>query len=133
MASPEIPVVYQTNEGDGDTFVGVTDIGKRIESQWTNTTKKDIYAINVKDGTRKLVKKDLLGVITPSYISPTGKYIMWYDSKAKNYFAYDGDSIKNITAKIKVPLYNEEHDSPGDPAPYGVMGWHEDDSGSLYL
>ena len=79
-----------------------------------------------------MVKKDLSGVIAPSYISPTGKYIMWYDYKAKNYFAWDGDSTRNITAKIKVPLYNEEHDSPSDPAPYGVMGWHEGDS-SVYI
>jgi len=128
LATPEIPVVYQTNEGDGDTFVGVTDFGKRIESQWSGNTKKDIYAIKVKDGLKKLVKRDLTGVIAPSYISPGGKYIMWYDYKAKNYFAWDGDSTRNITAKIKMPLYNEEHDSPSDPAPYGVMGWHEGDA-----
>ena len=132
LATPEIPTVYQTNEGDGETFVGVTDFGKRIESQWTGNTKKDIYAIKVKDGSKKLVKKDLSGVIAPSYISPTGKYIMWYDYKAKNYFAYDGDSTRNITAKIKVPLYDEEYDSPGDPSPYGVMGWHEGDS-AVYI
>ena len=132
LASEEIPIVYQTNEGDGDTFVGVTDAGKRVESQWIGSTKKDIYAINVKDGTRKLVKKDLQGIITASYISPTGKYIMWYDSKAKNYFAFDGDSMKNISAKIKVPLYDEEYDSPGNPPPYGVIGWHEGDS-SVYI
>jgi len=128
LGSEEVLTVYQTNEGDGDTFVGVTDIGRRIESQWTGNTKKDIYAINVRNGTKKLVKKDLQGVITASYISPTGKYIMWYDSKAKNYFTYDGDSTRNITAKIKVPLYDEEYDSPGEPSPYGVMGWHEGDS-----
>jgi dipeptidyl aminopeptidase/acylaminoacyl peptidase len=128
LATPEIPTVYQTNEGDGETFVGVTDAGKRIESQWTNITKKDIYAIDVKGGTKKLIRKDLLGVIAPSYISPTGRYIMWYDYKAKNYFAYDGDAIRNITSKIKVPLYDEEYDSPGDPPPYGVMGWGEADS-----
>lgn len=128
LGSEEIPTVYQTNEGDGDTFVGVTDAGKRLEFQWTNTTKKDIYAIDVKTGDSKLVKKDMYGVITPSYISPTGKYIMWYDYKAKNYFAWDGDAVRNISAKIKVPLYNEEHDSPSEPAPYGVMGWLERDS-----
>ncbi len=128
LGSKELPVVYQTNEGDGDQFVGITDFGKRIESQWMGSTKKDIYAINVNDGTKKLVKKDLAGVITPAYISPTGKYIMWYDSKAKNYFAWDGKATRNITSKIKVPLWNEEHDSPSDPPPYGVMGWHENDS-----
>ena len=132
LASEEVPTVYQTKEGDGDTFVGVTDAGRRIESQWTGITKKDIYAINVKDGTRKLVKKDMQGIIAPSYISPTGKYIMWYDSKAKNYFTYDGDSTRNITAKIKVPLYDEENDSPGYPSPYGVMGWQEGDS-AVYI
>ena len=128
LGSKEIPTVYQTNEGDGDQFVGVTDFGKRIESQWTGNTKKDIYAINVNDGTKKLVKKDMLGVITPAYISPTGKYIMWYESKARNYFVWDGKETRNITSKIKVPLWNEEHDSPSDPPPYGVMGWHEGDS-----
>ena len=132
LASEEIPVVYQTNEGDGDTFVGVTDAGKRVESQWTGSTKKDIYAVNVKNGSKKLVKKDLQGIITSSYISPTGRHIMWYDSKARNYFSYDGDSTRNITAKIKVPLYDEDYDSPGNPSPYGVVGWHEGDS-SVYI
>ena len=132
LATPAIPVVYKTNEGDGDMFVGVTDIGNRIESQWTNTTKKDIYAISVKNGAAKLVRKDLLGIISPSYLSPAGKYIMWYDSKAKNYFVYDGDSVRNITSKIKLPLYDEEYDSPDEPPPYGMMGWGEHDS-AVYI
>ncbi|MBK6990488.1 MAG: prolyl oligopeptidase family serine peptidase [Chitinophagaceae bacterium] len=128
LETEEIPTVYQTNEGDGSQFVGVTDFGKRIESQWTGTTKKDIYAINVKDASKKLVKKDLDGFISPQLVSPTGKYIMWYESKAKNYFAWDGTITKNITANIKFPLWDEEHDSPSDPPPYGVMGWYKNDS-----
>jgi acetyl esterase/lipase len=128
LASVEIPTVIQTNEGDGDRFYGITDFGKRIEGQWAGTTKKDIYAFDVATGEKTLVKKDLLGVVTPPYISSTGKYIMWYDSKARNYFAWDGESTRNITTKIKLPLWNEEHDSPSDPPPYGVMGWHEGDS-----
>ena len=129
LASPEIPQVIQTNEGDGNTFVGVTDVGKRIESQWTGGTKKDLYAINVRDGSRKLVKKDVYSQVYPS---STGKYILWYDRKAKNYFSWDGDSIRNITRKIKVPLFDEENDVPEEPGPYGVMGWHEGDS-SVYI
>jgi dipeptidyl aminopeptidase/acylaminoacyl peptidase len=53
---------------------------------------------------------------------------MWYESKARNYFAWDGKEIRNITSKIKAPLWNEEHDSPSDPPPYGIIGWHEGDS-----
>jgi len=132
LGSKEIPTVIQTNEGDGAIFVGVTDFGKRVESQWTGNTLKDIYAINVADGSKKLVIKDLNGFISPQYVSPTGKHIMWYDRKAKNYFTWDGKSIKNITSKIKVPLWNEENDVPDLPGPYGVMGWHEGDS-AVYI
>lgn len=128
LGSEEIPTIYPTNEGDGDQFVGVTDYGKRVEGQWTGRTKKDIYAINVNTGLPQLVKKDLQGLIAPSFISPSGKYIMWYDSKARHYFAWDGTATRNISQKIKYPLWNEEDDTPDDPGAYGVMGWHEGDS-----
>src|SRR6185369_12224114 len=128
LESDEMSNVYQTNEGDGNSFVGVTDYGKRIESQWTGRTKKDIYAIDPNTGAKKLVLKDGEVVISPQWSSPTGKYILWYDYKARNYFVYDGDSVRNITSKIKVPLWNEENDVPEAPSPYGVMGWHEGDS-----
>jgi len=128
LGSEEIPIIFPTREGDGDQFVGVTDFGKRIESQWAGNTKKDIYAINVNNGSQKLVKRDMTGVITPQYISPNGKYIMWYDSKVRHYFVWDGNTTRNITAKIKFSLWDEEHDTPNDPSPYGVMGWHEGDS-----
>ncbi len=128
LGSEELPTVYQTGEGDGDQFVGVTDFGKRVEAQWTGRTKKDIYAINVNDGTRKLVKSDLQGLITPQYISPAGKYIMWYDSRARHYFAWDGSTIRNISQQIRFPLWNEDNDTPEDPPPYGIMGWQEGDS-----
>lgn len=125
LGSKEIPQVLQTNEGDGDTFVGVTDFGKRIESQWTGNTLKDIYAIDVRTGAKKLVKENLFGQVYPS---STGKYIMWYDRRAKNYFAWDGTTTRNITSKIKVPLWNEESEVPEDPNAYGVMRWQENDN-----
>ncbi|MBI3138718.1 MAG: S9 family peptidase [Sphingobacteriales bacterium] len=128
LGSEELPIVYQTGEGDGDQFVGVTDFGKRVEAQWTGRTKKDIYAINVNEGSSRLVKKDLQGIIAPSFISPSGKYIMWYDTKARHYFAWDGVTTKNISQKVKYPLWNEQEDTPDDPGPYGVMGWLEGDS-----
>jgi dipeptidyl aminopeptidase/acylaminoacyl peptidase len=127
LGSEGLPLVIQTNEGDGDYFVAVTDTGRRVEAQWTGNTKKDVYSINVKTGERTLVKKNHGGQIYPS---STGKYILLYDNKARNYFAWDNQrkSLKNITSKIKVPLYDEENDVPDDPNPYGIMGWHEGDS-----
>jgi dipeptidyl aminopeptidase/acylaminoacyl peptidase len=96
-----------------------------VQAQWTGGTLNNIYAINPETGERKLVKENLKGQVYPS---STGKYILWYDRKARNYFVWDGETTRNITAKIKVPLWNEEFDNPDDPPPYGVMGWHEGDS-----
>jgi dipeptidyl aminopeptidase/acylaminoacyl peptidase len=129
LASKEMPLVIQSDEGDGDMFAGVTDFGKRIESQWTGNTLKDIYAIDPVTGNKKLVKENLNWQASPS---STGKYILWYDRKARNYFVYDGETETNITKNIKVPLWDEEFDNPDDPPPYGIMGWHEGDS-ALYV
>lgn len=131
LASEEIPMVYATYEGDGDYFIGITDIGRRTESQWTGNTLKDVYRINVNDGTKKLIKKDLDGVVYPSYISPTGKYIVWYDHLQKNYFSNDGERTQNISGKINVKLYSEDHDQPSNPPPYSVMGWQDGDDAVL--
>ncbi|MGQ0738786.1 MAG: alpha/beta hydrolase family protein [Bacteroidota bacterium] len=128
LGSREIPQILQTNEGDGDTFVGVTDFGKRIESQWLGTTRKDIYAIDVNTGQKKLVKENLHGQVYPS---STGKYIMWYDRKARNYFVWNGSSTRNITEKIRVPLYQEDWDTPDEPNGYGIVKWEEGDENVL--
>ncbi len=124
LGNKKLPQVLITNEGDAAMFVGVTDYDKRIESQWRGNTLKDIYAIDVNTGDKKLVKENLYGQLYPS---AGGKYIMWYDRKAKHYFVWDGNKIKNITEKIKVPLWDEEHDSPDEPGSYGVMRWEKDD------
>lgn len=128
LASRELPTVMMTNEGDGDQFVGITDFGKRVESQWTGNTKKDIYLIDVNTGKARLIKENLEGVIAPSYVSPSGKYVAWYDYKSKAYFVHDGNTARNLTAGIKVKLYDEGHDSPSEPSPYGGMGWQTGDS-----
>lgn len=129
LGSKELPQIVQTEEGDGKTFYSVTDYGKRVEGQWLGTTRKDIYAIDVKTGRKKLVKENLHGQLYPS---PSGNYIMWYDRVARNYFVWDGRTARNITEKIKVPLYSEEYDLPDHPTNYGVMGWHEGDS-AVYI
>ena len=125
LGSLEIPQVLSSYGGDGSMFIGVTDYGKRIESQWTGNTKKDIYAIDPVTGDEKLIKENLYGTVYPS---STGKYILWFDRIAKNYFTWDGEKIRNVTEKIKVPLYEEENDLPDEPLPYGIMGWQEEDS-----
>lgn len=128
LGSPEIPQVMPTAQGDGEYFIGITDVGKRAAAQWLGVTRKDIYAIRVNDGTTRRIKQNLHGQVYPS---STGKYILWYDRPAKNYFVWDGEKVKNVTEKINIPLWNEEYDQPDDPQPYGLMGWTRDDQSFL--
>ncbi len=128
LASREIPTVIATQDGDGRQFVGITDFGKRIESQWTGNTKKDIYLIDPSTGTNRLIRENFEGVFNASFISPSGNQMIWYDYKAKAYFGYDGKTAKNISTGLKVKLFDEGHDLPNDPFPYGILGWPEGDS-----
>lgn len=131
LASPRIPVVIPTADGDGARFYAVSDVNYRAEAQWMGSTHKDIYAVNPATGDTQLIKKNLWGVITPQYVSPEGRYIMWYDSKLRQYAVWDGKTTAVISSGIKFPLWNEDYDSPGDPNPYGLMGWERNDAAVL--
>jgi len=119
--------ITQVNEGNADWVLAESNKGNRIQGQWTGRTKTTAYVISTKDGTRKLVQANSLANFD---VSPAGKYVYWYDAVKKNYFTYDvaTAAIKNVTEKIKAPLYDEENDVPDYAPPYGVMGWSNDDN-----
>lgn len=127
VGSKALPFVYEAPESDGRYFIAVTDTGRRVAAQWTGRTKKDIYKIDISTGRYQPVIRDLEGQTGVSWCAPSGKYVLWYDSKKKNYFTFDGIRTRNITGAIPTPLYDEENDVPDDPAPYGLMGWTEGD------
>jgi dipeptidyl aminopeptidase/acylaminoacyl peptidase len=119
------------NEGNADWVLGETDKGNRVEGQWTGTTKASAYVVNTETGQKKLVVQKLAANFSAS---PAGKYVYWYDDARRQYFTYNvaTGETKNVSAKIKFPLYDEENDVPNNPNPYGVMGWDENDA-HLYV
>ncbi len=132
LGSPDIPVIYPSDEGDGNLFAGVSDRGHRIETQWTGSSRKTIYAIDPRDGRAKLIRKDGQVVISSQYVSPSGKYIMWFDLDQKHYFAYDGDTTRKVSARIRESLVEEDNDVPDYARPYGIMRWMKDESVLIY-
>ena len=125
LGSKGLPNVDEFSESDFKYFLATTDTGRRVASQWTGSTIKDVYQISVTENKTIPVIKNLDGIITTSWCSPSGKYIIWYNNKDRNYYSFDGTATHNITSKISVPLYKEDNDTPDDPAPYGVMGWSQ--------
>jgi dipeptidyl aminopeptidase/acylaminoacyl peptidase len=114
------------NEGNSNYVLAQSTKGNRVSSQWTGNELNTAYIIYTKDGSRKLITKNANARFRPS---PMGKYIFWYDEAKKNYFTYNVATgiTKNVTATIKVALYDTENDVPDNPNAAGFTGWIADD------
>ncbi|WP_373331384.1 S9 family peptidase [Salmonirosea aquatica] len=86
----------------------------------------DLYVINALTGQNSLVAQDVLG---RSEMSPTGKYVVWFDERDTLWKAYDRKmtTLRNLTKELNVAFYDEEHDTPDTPNSYGLAGWTPDD------
>ena len=118
--------VSLVNEGNADYVLANTSKGKRVESQWTGRSLQTGYIISTATGLKKLIKRDALAFMQSS---PQGKFVYWYDPAIKNYFTYEiaTGTTKNITGKIKLPLYDTKNDVPDYPGAAGNSGWTEND------
>lgn len=125
LADKNLPYLLPTGTGDGVAFYAATDTGRRVATQWMGAAARDVYSINPQTGLKTLIKAKHTGAVFPS---STGKFLLLYDAKSKGYQLWNGKELKNITAGIKAKFYNEENDVPADPPPYGIMGWHDNDS-----
>jgi len=123
--------VIPSREGSGRFALGMSSRGYRIQQQWEESGWQKLYLIDLRDGSRKLIQDRVRGGAT---LSPGGDYILWYDWKGHNWYTYSTGSgkVTNITAGIRVALYDEEDDHPDDPPPHGMMGWLEGDR-SVYV
>lgn len=110
------------DEGNADWVLAQSTKGKLAALQWEGRTKSTASIINTHTGKRMVINNNSYG----NYIaSPRGNYVYWYDPAVKHYFVYNvaTASIKNITDKIKVPLYDTENDVPDFPQAAGNIGW----------
>ena len=114
------------NEGNAAFVLAQSTKGNRIASQWEGRTLTNAFLINVNTGKSSLISKNNIGKLTAS---PMGKYVYWYDAVKQNYFAYNtaNSSVKNITDKIKIPLFDTENDVPDYANEIGVTGFTADD------
>lgn len=131
LGSEDAERITLVNEGNADWVLAESNKGNRKQMQWEGRTKVAAYVIRTDDGAKKLV---LANSLSNFNASPAGKYVYWYDVVQKNYFTYNVATgiTKNVTAKIKVPLYDEDNDVPDYAGAYGVMGWSAWDK-NLYV
>ena len=121
LADETLETISPSN--DGRYAIGSDNRKYRVMSDY-DPGLSDHYLVNTSDGTRKLIaQKQEFGVS----LSPAAKYAIYFDGKDWNsYSVADGKSV-NLTRTLGVRFFNEDHDTPSTPPPYGVAGWTKDD------
>jgi dipeptidyl aminopeptidase/acylaminoacyl peptidase len=111
-------------------LVAVDDKPYRINSSWDTQSGRDVYLVNLDNGSKKLIQKAVVGF---PQLSPSGKFVYWYDNKDSAWVSYEvvTGKINNLTKSLGVNFYDEIHDSPSLPSSYGAAGWLAEDAGFL--
>lgn len=122
-----LPAIVTGDEGNAPLALGLSNLPYRREETWEGTPSYDVYSVDLSTGVRTRLLTRIRGGVS---LSPAGRFIDWYDAKKKNWFSLPlaGGTAVNVSAAIRVPLYDELSDVPEDPDPHGALGWTKGDS-----
>ena len=107
-----------------------TTIPYRARRQWDPVPRNDAYVLDLLSGKRMLIARDKSAKFS---LSPSGKYIYWFDRETAAYFSY---SIKNnatrlISKGITDAITDKREQLPQLPDAYGIGAWQKDDEALL--
>lgn len=88
----------------------------------------DLYLINIENSEKRLLQKK---IEENAYISPNGKYVVYYFQK--NWYLHDiqNNNTQNLTSSIKNEFYDVDYDMPSSVPSYGFGCWL--DSGNAFV
>ncbi|MDR3260723.1 MAG: prolyl oligopeptidase family serine peptidase [Tannerella sp.] len=131
LGSVELADIVTAGRGNSEYAVGFSTVGYRKESQWTGSTRNDVYVVNTKTGEKTLVAKGMDG--QPG-ISAEGKYLVWFDKENARWYLYTiaDKQTRCLTEELDVEFQDARRETPEKPGSFGAMGWSENDR-FLYL
>ncbi len=136
LAAPSEVIVLSANSNDRISFAGGADgdfaVSRdsdryMLESLWAVNSKADFSLVDLRDGSRHLLREGLEGT---ALVSPYGKYISWFNPQDGNWYCWNlaADRMVNLTAQTGTAFYDEEDDHPlGCYIPYGSPRWIGED------
>ncbi len=122
--------VEVSDEGDGKNGLAIDNYSYRKLRSWEGYVLQDLYDLDAVSGQKTKIAEALRGFVN---LSPKGEYAYWYNNSDSAWFTYSFSDleIRQVTNNEQVPFYNEIHDTPSDPWPYGLMSWTENDDRML--
>jgi dipeptidyl aminopeptidase/acylaminoacyl peptidase len=127
LATADLPNVNTQDELA--VAVGTSDLPYRREVSW-DATYNDISLVELKSGQARKILEHWRG--TPT-ISPGGNYLLYFDENEADWFTYrisDGAKV-NLTGKLTINFWREDHDTPNMPGAYGSAGFTANDDSIL--
>jgi dipeptidyl aminopeptidase/acylaminoacyl peptidase len=127
LATAAFPAV---NPGDdASRALGTSDLPYQQEMSW-DASYNDVALVDLKTGQRQQVMEHARS--TPT-MSPTGKYLLYFDEDKASWFTYriSDNARTNLTEKLGVNFWREDHDTPSLPPAYGAAGWTTGDRSIL--
>ncbi|HKK77932.1 MAG TPA: prolyl oligopeptidase family serine peptidase [Saprospiraceae bacterium] len=127
LESPELPDAELSDEGNGRYAMVYTESPYQKSSSWDGgPSGRDVYLVDLQNGQRSLVEKNLQGY--PNF-SPNGQFLYWYSYPDTAWYALSVTKKEKVqlTNNEMVPFYDELNDRPMLPGSYGLAGWTEDD------
>ncbi len=127
LADLNITDIATNNKGNSDTALGFDDTRYQLSASWEGSRRRDIYLVDLRSGIKRL----MLEGQGFAQLSPGSKFLIWYDNADSSWYArstaINDTKVTPLTKILPVKFYNELHDSPSKPSPYGIAGWAPDD------
>ena len=122
LADPTLATL--TFNDDGSAAFGLDDRPYRRRIDYDGFYQ-DLYFVDGATGARRLVA-NAIGEKAGVRWSHDNRWIAWYADR--QWFAADSrdGSVHALTKALPFPMYDERHDMPEMPGPYGTAGWTRD-------
>jgi dienelactone hydrolase len=103
--------------GKTEGFVLVEDSPgyySEFESYWNIYSQPSFWLVSIKDGSRKLIRDHIININEGIGLSPTGKWLLYYDNVRRDFFSYEISTgiRRNVTRKIYTTWTDSDNDMP---------------------
>ncbi len=125
LAGREVPEAEVPRHGNATWALGTSNLPYRMLISWDADWYRDVYRIHVETGR----KERLLTKAPSSYsLSPQGDALIWWCVKDSAWHGrhLPGGEEALLTGTLPVAFYDEQHDTPSNPPPYGFARWYDD-------